>query len=262
MTTILASELQRMLKQVVPHISNDDTLPAITAVHLESRDGYLYAASTDRFTMAVARQAVLNEGEWKASIPSEHLASLAAWLKTQDSITIKAAADGETVTFSGPMGSLTLETLTNCITPDWRKYMSQHLEAEVSPVPLSGVNPKYLARFKDVAQMLHVWQAAVKAPLIFMDGDGQFIGMVMPCVIEHATRDGLVDAWRKSLIRYVSVGDIRFNLDEDMVDRDGDPWKYAGRERGGEPLVHLLGIEDDVFTFSSAVEQFGLRPAA
>ncbi|MFD0074321.1 hypothetical protein ACFVIY_17990 [Streptomyces sp. NPDC127166] len=262
MTTILANDLQRMLKQVAPHVSSDETLPTLTAVHLESRDGYLYAASTDRYTMAIARQPVLNEGEWKASILNEHLASLTAWLKTESSTTIKLSADDETLTLSGPSNSITLKTLTDHITPDWRKYLRQHLDTEVGPVPLSGVTAKYLGRWKDAAQMLHVWQASPSAPLIFMDRAGEFIGMQMPTKDEHTTRDGLIDAWSKSLTRYATVGDIRFNLDEDMVDRDGDPWTYSGKDLGREPLVHLLGIEDDTFTLSTAVNEFGLRPAA
>ncbi|MFE9738875.1 hypothetical protein [Streptomyces sp. NPDC006477] len=262
MTTISANDLQRMLKQVAPHLSHDDTLPTLTAVHLESRDGYLYAFSTDRYTMAIARQPVLNEGEWKASIPNEHLASLTAWLKIENSTTVKVSGDAETLTLSGTSNSITLKTLTDHIVPDWRKYLRQHLDAEIGPVPLSGVTAKYLGRWKDAAQMLHVWQASPSAPLIFMDRAGEFVGMQMPTKDEHTTRDGLIDAWSKSLTRYATVDGIRFNLDEDMVDSDGDPWTYCGKDLGREPLVHLLGIEDDTFTLSSAVEQFGLRPAA
>ncbi|GAA2803523.1 hypothetical protein [Streptomyces showdoensis] len=264
MTTILASDLQRMLKQAAPHASTEDTIPALTAVHLESRDGYLYAVTTDRFTMAVARQSVLNTGEWKTSISGTHIPTLLSWLKTSTDVSIQVTGGSvPTVVLSGTVNSLTVAALPDStVLPDWRRLFRKYFDMGLNPVPLSGVTPKYLARWKDAAQVLHLWQAAPGAALVFMDDRSEFIGMQMPIRNDHTSREELFDGWRKSLTRYVDVGDIRFNLDEDMVDKDGDPWKYSGEERGGEPLVHLLGIEDDVFPLSTAVSQFGLQPAA
>ncbi|MFD3333574.1 phiSA1p31-related protein [Streptomyces sp. NPDC058700] len=264
MTTILSHELQRMLKQVAPHVGTDSTIPVIAAVHLESRDGYLYAVTTDRYTMAISRQPVLNTGEWKTAIAGAHIPSLTAWLKNVDEVTLQVDnGDTPQLTLSGPVNSMTIAALPSSDKlPDWRGILRKYLDTEIAPIPLSGVTAKYLARWKESAQILHMWQATPRAPIVFMDEGSQFIGMQMPIRNDHTNRDELIDGWRKSLTRYVDVGDIRFNLDEDMVDRDGDPWKCSGEERGGEPLVHLLGIEDDTFTLSSAVSQFGLRPAA
>ncbi|GHG30904.1 phiSA1p31-related protein [Streptomyces filamentosus] len=264
MTTILTNDLQRMLKQVAPHASTDDTIPTLTAVHLESRDGYLYAVTTDRYTMAVSRQAILNTGEWKTAIAGAHVPTILAWLKTNTDISITAlGGDIPTVTLNGTVNSLTIAALpASTVLPDWRRLVRKFFDMGLNPVPLTGVTPKYLARWKDAAQVLHLWQAAPGAAFVFMDDRSEFIGMQMPIRNDQTSREELFDGWRKSLTRYVDVGDIRFNLDEDMVDRDGDPWKYSGEDQDGEPLVHLLGIEDDTFPLAAAVSQFGLRPAA
>ena len=58
MTTVTAAELHRMIEQVVPHMSDDDTVPVINSVQMEARDGYLFVSATDRYTMAVARTAI------------------------------------------------------------------------------------------------------------------------------------------------------------------------------------------------------------
>src|SRR5205807_209534 len=49
------TRLAKLIKPVLPHMSDDDTLPAIHAVHLSARDGHLYAMATDRYTLAVNR---------------------------------------------------------------------------------------------------------------------------------------------------------------------------------------------------------------
>jgi hypothetical protein len=259
--SILAHDLHRMLTQVAPHISRDDTLPVITAVHLEARDGFLFASATDRFTMAIARQPILNTDEWKVIIPGVHLAGLNAWLKACHDITLTYSSDDKPqLTLADGTNSITIATLDSSHTlPDWRRLIRKYLDMDVEPVPLSGVTSKYLARWKDAAQILHVWQPSASAPLIFMDERSEFIGMQMPVRTDKAGRDELVDGWRKCLTRYATVGEQRFNLDAEMFDSDGDPWEYSGKDRYGEPLVHLVGIDDDPFTLKHAVTTFGLR---
>lgn len=264
MTQIQSHDLQRMIRQVAPHAGKDDTIPVLTAIHLESRDGFLYAVTTDRFTMAIARHPVLNTGVWKAAVGGSHIPSLMAWLKNVDDVTLHASSDdAPKLILSSVVNSLTVAALSSANNlPDWRRLLRKYLDMEIAPVPLTGVTAKYMARWKDSAQILHLWQAAPMAPLVFMDDRSEFIGMQMPIRNDHTNRDELVDGWRKSLTRYAYVGDQRFDLDEEMVDADGDPWKCSSEERDGEPLVHLLGIEDDLFPLSTAVRDFGLRPAA
>lgn len=264
MTTILASDLLRMLTQVAPHASKDDTLPVITAIHLESRDGYLFAVTTDRFTMAIARQPILNTVEWKTAIPVTHLATLTAWLKGESDITLYLRpGDQPRIALTGAENSLTLTTLgTSQKMPDWRVLVRKYLDMEVGPIPLTGVTSKYLARWKDAAQILHVWQAAPMAPLVFMDDRSEFIGMQMPVRNDQTNRDELADPWRKCLTLYATVGEDRYNLDAEIVDSDGDPWKYSGDDEYGEPMVNLVGIEGDDHPLKSAVAMFGLRPNA
>lgn len=56
--TVPAVTLRKMIKAVLPHVSRDDTLPALRGVRFEVRDGMLLLTATDRYTMGIARYPV------------------------------------------------------------------------------------------------------------------------------------------------------------------------------------------------------------
>ena len=77
MTTINAHKLQRMIKQTRPHISDDDTLPAINGIRLECDGVHIHALATDRYTFAVARAKVREETDtWTTTVSQNGIGSV------------------------------------------------------------------------------------------------------------------------------------------------------------------------------------------
>jgi len=61
--TLPAPAVHDVLKAVVPFAGKDTTLPMLCAVQLDTIDGYLVAAATNRYVVGRSR-AKLTEGEW------------------------------------------------------------------------------------------------------------------------------------------------------------------------------------------------------
>jgi hypothetical protein len=265
-TTINAATLRTMLQQVAPHMGEDDSLPVLNAVHLEARDGYLFAAASDRYTIAVARNTLLGPDQtWRAMIPAGDLATITAWLKSaDDNIEL-------TVTENPPISDLTLTCQGSVLKttasigngfPQWRTIMRSALAADPEPVPLSTWTTKYLTRWKHADKTLHAWQAGPNKPLVFADRAGSFLGMQMP-VRDEAERSVLVDRWLRCLTAIAYVDHQSYRLDVQWADKDGDPWEYSGQDRYGEPLMQVVGIEDDRHTLARVIELYGpIRPLA
>ncbi|MFJ7269361.1 phiSA1p31-related protein [Streptomyces sp. NPDC099050] len=260
-TSLTADYLRRMLAQVAPHVGSEDTLPAINAVHIEARHGWLYAVATDRFTMGIARKSVVDEGSWKTAIRGSDLPTVEAWLKraTGYVVTLTPGTAGDDL-------ALTLSTGTNVLAiaassgigalPDWRKILRKYLEEELQPVPLTGLTSRYLARWKDADEILHVWQSAPKAPFVLMGDNEDFAGLQMPVDNGHLTRDKLIDIWQSSLRQIAFVEGLPYDLGSEWTDFEGDPWKYTGRDRDGEPLMRLGDIDED-YTLAEVIAEFG-----
>lgn len=260
-TSMSADYLRRMITQVAPHVGADDTLPTINAVHFEARHGYLHAVATDRFTMGIARKSIVDEGTWKTAIRNRDLPLIEAWLKnvagysvtltpgTADddlALTLSTGADTLAISAGSGIGDL----------PDWRKILRKYLEQEIQPVPLTGLTSRYLARWKDADEILHVWQSAPKAPFVLMGDNEDFIGMQMPVDNGHLTRDKLIDIWQSSLRQVAFVEGVAYSLHSTWVDFEGDEWSYTGRDRDGEPLMRLGDIDED-HTLADVIAQFG-----
>lgn len=270
MTFITAHDLHRMIEQVTPHMSDDDTLPLLTAIHLEARNHDLTAVATDRYTMGIARTGI-NEGHrWTAVIPSEDLPTITAWLKTAETTTISVVpgtnGDGDnTLTLNGNGANLRIAYPAGHYGqfPNWRNLVRSTLDNEPQAVPLSGVTTKFLNRWQHAGKVLAFFQAGPKKPLVFLEDTGEFIGMQMPTTIEHTTRTQLTDRWTTTLTRFAYFEGEGYNLDIQWADKQGDPWEYTGSDRMGEPLMRLVGIDDDDHTLASVIAMFGpLTPAA
>lgn len=54
-TSVTAGQVRDALARVLPHLGADDTLPFQTRVQITVGDGYVLAAATDRYTLAVTR---------------------------------------------------------------------------------------------------------------------------------------------------------------------------------------------------------------
>lgn len=267
--TIGAQYLLSMLTQVTPHMGTDDTIPVINAIHLEAADNHLIAVATDRFTLGVARQGVVEYDNWKAAIPAEDLPAVTAWAKAAEFDVVNVAAtteDDEVVlTFASKGGSLQISYWARdyAALPSWRKLVRDATEGAPEVVELSGATTKYLARWKCADKILHFFQAGARKPLVFMDEGGDFIGLQMPINNGHTSRDFLIGQWKTSLSRRAVVNGEVYSLDIQWADKEGDPWEYTGLARGDEPLMRLVGIDDDDHTLTELIEQFGpLSPIA
>jgi len=262
-TTVPAAELHRMIEQVLPHMSNDDTLPVINSVQLEARDGWLFATATDRYTMAVARAPITTPATWREiCIPGESIHALAAWLKpTIGTVTIgiRREEDEVSVTFTSKTGAMTVEYASRSYSklPDWRKLLHRYIDATPQLTPLTGFTTEYLARWEKATKTLQCWQYGETGALVVMDELGYFLGMQMP-VRHEITRDDLLSKWRGSLARIAYDSGTGYSLERQWADAQGDPWEYTGRDnRDGQPLMRLVGIDDDEHTLADLITQYG-----
>lgn len=263
MTTITAAEFRHMLTQTAPHMSDDDTLPVINSVHLEARDGYLFAVASDRYTLAVARTSITSADTWTdAFVPAEHLPTLTAWLDSSfGTVTISVGRDDEEVTlaFTRKDGYMRFSYSNRDYRnfPDWRKVLRGQLDAEPQPVLLTGFTTKYLSRWEKATSVLQCWQYGPRGALVLIDQMGGFLGMQMPVHREDLQRDDLLAKWRGSLTRLAYVDGQSYSLDVQWSDAQGDPWEYTGRDRQGEPLMRVVGIDGDDHTLADLLALYG-----
>lgn len=263
MTSITAHDLHRMLTQVIPHMGKDDTMPVLCAVYIEARGDQLLAIATDRFTMGVARHAVVNEGDWKAVIPAGAIPAVTEWLNNADSapvvLTVETEDDLVRLVLTGNDGSLLSGYTPSAYRefPNWRAALNTQVAADPQPVPLTAYNTKFLARWKRADTQLYAWQPGPLKALILMDDRGDFLGMQMPIRAESLTPAELLAPWASALRQLAYVGGQGYDLGVEWLDKEGDPWKYTGRDKGGEPLMELVGIDDDSHTLAEVVEHFG-----
>jgi hypothetical protein len=268
MISLAASALHHMFQQVTPHMSDDDTLPVIHNVRIEARDGHLYAIATDRYTLAIARRVIVGDVDRAGYIPGALIPAVTEWLKgvaeSGDSVSISWPAD-DVVAFSAPArGKLTTEFDLSDYAhyPDWRKIFREALTAEPGPVPVTGFNTSFLARWQHSAPKLAAWQTGPMKPLVLIDYDGGFIGMQMPYRTEE-TRAALSSEWLAAIERTATVDGIKYDLDKTWADVDGDSWTYSGKDMpDGMPLMVLDGIEDDPHPLARLIEQYGPLRAA
>ncbi|MBT2477590.1 phiSA1p31-related protein [Streptomyces sp. ISL-94] len=265
-----AHDLHRMLNQIAPHVSDDDTLPVITAVRIEAEGGNLFALATDRYTMAVARVGTVETENWQAYIPVESLPAVLAWLHVAGTSVTQVTADRDDngnialslATASSNM-RVTVDSSDYAHYPNWRKTIGDQLEADMEPVPMTSYTTEFLARWKDAGTVLHAWQAGPRKALVLADDDGLFLGLQMPVRFETCSREPLITQWLTAFKPTVTVDGVMHRLDEAWLDNDGDEWTFTGsRNPSGEPLMALVGLEDDTYTFAQAAAEYGLKPAA
>lgn len=264
-TRVQAHKLATAISNVKPHISKDDTLDTLNGIHFETNGNHLYAIATDRYTFAVNRTEAVNSQPWAAHLREDDIPVVLAWLGRHDEDAyIEMAAE-----IVGSRTSLLLSSLIGTLRssdptanrkhfPDWRKLVRGVLADEQAVNPLTAFNSRYLARFKTVGPVLHSWQAGPRKPLVLTDNH-DFIGLVMPAPDEKVTRDGLVDNWASHLRRTeANVLGAMFNLTVEYRDRHGDPWRYSGRDgQYGEPLMELVGIDDDPWPVLKVIDTYG-----
>ncbi|MEU6235933.1 phiSA1p31-related protein [Kitasatospora sp. NPDC047058] len=264
-TTISAGVLAGAIGRVKPHAGTDDTLPAINGVHLTVEGGYFFAVATDRYTFGIDRTAISSEETWKVNLRRADIPMVMAWLdriEAGENITVKVST-GEgltTLTLKHGANSLQVSDKSSHLDtfPKWRKMTSQILQRDVEPVPVTGFNSKYLARWRAAGLELDVWQAGPNSPLVVTTKDG-FLGLQMPIRNDSRDREDTVAEWVNALRRRQAVVEgVTYDLSIVWADRHGDPWEYADRDdEQGQPLMNLVGIDDDPWPLARVVAGYG-----
>lgn len=99
MTTlnIASSEFIAAIKRVLPHASTDDTLPVLTCIRFEVKQGYLYLSATDRYTLGESRVRLGNPEEFptlETLVYAKQLKALLPSIKLNDRVIVKADDEG------------------------------------------------------------------------------------------------------------------------------------------------------------------------
>jgi hypothetical protein len=200
MTTINAHKLQRMINQTLPHIGDDDALPAINGIRFECDGVHIHALATDRYTFAVARAKVREETEtWSLTISESDLKWFTAWLETHEGDTIlNLAAEPRGLAVTDDHGTLVAPAKDHTF-PKWQNLFRDTLQDASTSGDLVSLDTKMLARWKHADSHLRVWQTAPEKPLLLVGED--FMGLQMPARYSGDETDRLVvlDTWSRSL---------------------------------------------------------------
>jgi hypothetical protein len=199
-TTINANRLQRLIKQTRPHISPDDTLPAINGVRFECDGVHIHALATDRFSFAAARVKVREETEtWSLTVDESDLDWFTAWLDTHEGDTIlNLAAGDDGLTVTDDRGGLLVPAKDHMF-PKWQNLFRDALQDASTSGEMVGVDTKMLARWEKADTHLRVWQTTPEKPLLLVGEN--FLGLQMPAryPYEEMNRAAVLSDWSGSL---------------------------------------------------------------
>lgn len=200
--TVPAGDLRERLLAVLPHASDDDTLPALNGVTIDIRGGVLYLAASDRYQLAVARLAVpAHEDEpvpdCKAVLELPDARALAAMLdETERPLTaVMKITDGlVAVSCAGRRSRWPAET-GGLVVP-WRSTIRDALAAPVSELGAGfAIDMNRLAKFEACysdgrlnagARMRvtlggrELGDREGRAPLLVLTWGDWFIGLIQP----------------------------------------------------------------------------------
>lgn len=186
--TVSRRDLRWALKAVLPHVSDDDTLPHLAAVHIGTDPAAkaLWCVATDRYTIGVARVAAGIEGDAaSAELHRPDVKEIRRRLKGGgDTAVVEIGQDGfclDSFHRWHPVGS-GLEY------PDWRNLLAKPLHQQPSlPSGDIGYCAAYLARFKAADREKRRGGGLIYLPFAAIKRDGgmffvlaeNFLGAVM-----------------------------------------------------------------------------------
>lgn len=266
--TIKADDLAAMLRAIAPHMSKDDDLPVLRAIQVEASGGHLFAAATDRFTLAVRRaENCGGHADWRAIIPANAIDLMRTWLETwsRESIELDLnavnpdSAIAQTLTLYGPGRRLSLTVQANAghiqHAPNWRKLLRGMLDREIAPAACLYTG-RYLGRWVKAGEQVRIWQTGPGKPLLVIGTD--LIGAQMPIHEEQSKHAEELDLWRGFLTRATAEVDGEvYGLGQRWRDADGDLWTYSGDDNSaGEPLMALDDLEDR-YTLAEVIADYG-----
>lgn len=193
--TVTAADVRLLLRAVLPHAGRSSGHPRLNSVRLEYEPGALWAAATDRYTIAAQRilvaasstpyaVAAVTIGRGDARRILRHIGPAGL-----DPIPLTIAADGLTLARAG--SRLHVPSVDGDY-PDWRKLIGRYLHRDGSAaVPALRVNLEMLGRHKQAWKLhrkrnLNTDAASVlmmpgrqDEPLVVAIGE-HYVGLQMP----------------------------------------------------------------------------------
>jgi hypothetical protein len=201
-------ELLAGLRAVMPHACADKTLPMLHAVHFDIRDGKLYLAATDRYTLGIYRCS--ESGDGFTGVDSKRTGT-EDFSFTLDLADVKLVLLDAKAVFTGPLRFAVAEEYVQLRTdslirtmkpvekefPGYRSLIAGTVEAagdaSRAGVTYQACNPAFLSRFAVAAAaiggrgtpvVLH--HTTVNKPALVTVGV-QFAGMIMPVRVESVS---------------------------------------------------------------------------
>lgn len=198
MTTTIpvsAALLRQCLNAVLPHAGDDDTIPALVAVRVEARDGHLFLAATDRYTIGVARCKIRGGAvePFGVQLDADAAAELALHLENAAGAADDVAAmvlDGDKLTVDYGPHEPRAWGVSTAEWPDWRSLLHAALTAERGAEldDEYGLDPAKLAKFNIAGEDEGWWvpeslRMSVRrsgSPIVVVSYGTWFVGAIMP----------------------------------------------------------------------------------
>lgn len=208
------SELHHLLVPVIPHAGTDLEIPQLVAVRLELADDVLYAAATDRQTLAATRH-LLDQPAPPASVTLDRDGALAitrVFKYNRDADpTLRLDIGTRALRIDGEDGTRLVLEAPGSVFPDWRRLLGQYLhrgQAGVHGVMLSG---HLVARWSKACRkgdrLQVIFGTDPTDPVLVTVGE-HFAGIWMPAAELEATRvDWLADNPWLAEVRRPNPGD-------------------------------------------------------
>jgi hypothetical protein len=195
--TVPSEDLVAALTAVLPHAGVDDTLPILTCVHFETRDGGLALATTDRYTLGTYRlDAEITDELDGANLVGRDAKDLLAFAKKAKRIPLTLVFDGRELTVTDFERKATYTLYDGEFPKVWAVLPER--DADRTVVGINPVNFARLAKATDPKRPEHV-RIEIGSPVKVMrvEVGERFVGAIMPVrlpdeakVTTHVTGDG------------------------------------------------------------------------
>lgn len=186
--TLAGVDLAAALTSVLPMAGTDDTLPILTCVHFETRDGELVLATTNRYLLGTYRLD-WDGPEVEALVAGREAKEMLAFAKKAGKAPVTLTFDGREVTVADFERKVSLP-LHDGDFPRWRALLP-----EQTPDRLRfGINPVYMAAFAKVIPYVGDKPGALPVtmsvgmpnkPMRVEIGE-RFVGLIMPVRLPDA----------------------------------------------------------------------------
>jgi hypothetical protein len=184
--TITGENLIAALAAVTPSAAADDTLPILTCVHFETRDGELFVATTDRYTLATYRVDTTEiDGEISANLQGRDVKDLVAFARKAKRVPLTLEFSEASLAVSDYERNATYRLLFEAEFPKVWAILPERQDL------VFGVNREFIGRFAKAADTKD------PAPLIMsphglkpirVEVGERFVGAIMPVRLPDVTK--------------------------------------------------------------------------